>query len=65
MAVKGLIINKVFVKRKILSIETILSAHTRAQTHTHTHTRTRTRTRTHAEREREAPGHTGILTIQS
>ena len=34
--------NKIFVKRKILSIETILSAYTREHTHTHTHRGTRT-----------------------
>ena len=44
---------KVFVKRKMLSIETILSTHTHARarahthTHTHTHTRPRARARTH------------------
>ena len=37
------IINKVFLMRKILSLETILSAHT----HTHTHTRTHTHAHTH------------------
>ena len=56
-----IIIIKVFVKYKILSIETVVSActcmrehkhththtHTRTHTHTHTHTHTRTRTRTH------------------
>ena len=39
--------NKVFVKCKILSTETVLSAYTRARTHTHTHTGT--------------PAHTSIL----
>ena len=46
-----LIIIKVFVKRKILSIDTIVSVYTRARVHTHTFT--------------EAPAHTSILTIQS
>ena len=44
-----IIIIKVFLKHKILSLETILSMC--ARTHTHTHT--------------EAPTHTSILTIQS
>ena len=36
-----IIIIKVFLKRKILSLETILSARARARTHPHTHTHTR------------------------
>ena len=36
------IIIKVFIKYKILSIETILSAHTHTHTHTHTHKHTNT-----------------------
>ena len=40
-----ILIIKVFLKRKILSIETILTA--RASTHTHTHTHTHTDTHTH------------------
>ena len=42
-----ILIIKVFVKRKILSIETILNTHTQTHTHTHTHTRTHTHAHTH------------------
>ena len=44
------LINKVLVKRKILSTETIVSAcaHTHAHTRTHTHTHTHMHARTHA-----------------
>ena len=63
-------------KRKILSLETILSARARAHTHTHTHTHTHihacthARTRTHARTlthytHTQAPANTGILTVQS
>ena len=41
-----ILIMKVCIKRKLLSVETILSAHT--HTHTHTHIHTRARARTHA-----------------
>ena len=43
-----ILIMKIFVKRKILSIETVLSANTCACVHTHTHTHTHTpHTHTH------------------
>ena len=38
---------KAFIKRNILSVETILSARTDRQTDTHTHTRTHARTHAH------------------
>ena len=44
-------IMKVFIKRKILFIETVLSTHT----HTHTHTLTYT----HTDREKESHPYTG------
>ena len=44
---------KVFIKCKILSVETILSAYTHTHTHTYTHLHT------------QAPAHMSILTIQS
>ena len=38
----------IFIKREVLSVETILSAYTRAHTHAHTHTHTHTHARTQA-----------------
>ena len=58
---KYITIIKVFVNRKIWSLETILSAYTRTHAHAHTHTHTRTHTHTPAQ----APAHTGILAIRS
>ena len=52
---KMVIIIKVFIKHKIVSIETILSMCTHVRTHTHTHTHTHT----------EATAHMNILTVQS
>ena len=45
--VRETIIIKVFVKRKILSIETILNRQTDRHTHTHTHTHTHARAQAH------------------
>ena len=56
-----IIIIKVFLKRKILSLETILNAHT--HTHTHTHARTHRCTRTHEHSDhtkQQTPGRLGM-----
>ena len=53
-----LIIIKVFVKRKILSIEIILSTYTRM------HVRARARAHTHTHTHTQAPAHTSILSTQ-
>ena len=66
-----IIIIKVFRKRNILSVKTILfNAHTHTHTHTHTRTRARlhahtharmhTHARTHTQSHRESPAHTII-----
>ena len=52
-----IIILKIFIKRKIFSVATILSAYA----HTRTHTRTHTHTHTHAHTQ--AAAHTSIVTV--
>ena len=44
------LIMKVFIKHKILSVDTLLSAYTSVHTHTHTHTHARTHARTYTQR---------------
>ena len=53
---------KVFIKCKILSIETILSACSHTRTHIHTHTRMHTHTRTHARTHASTHTHTHMHT---
>ena len=55
---------KVFIKCEILSVETILSAHTHAHahTHTHTHSHTYTHTHTHTHTHTRAKTHTCVRT---
>ena len=50
---KIIIIIKVRIMRKILSVETTLSAYTHARAHTHIYKQTNTRTQTHIQRKRE------------
>ena len=56
-----IMIIKVFVKHKILSIETILSAHTYTHTRTHACTRTNTHTHTHTHTQPRRHPHTQAL----
>ena len=68
---------QVSIKRKIVFVETMLSAHTRVRVHTHTHTHARAYARTHTHtytyihthtythRHTQAPAHTSVVTIQN
>ena len=58
---KAVVLIIIFLKRKILSLETILSAYTRARALTHTHTHTHTHARTHARTHTHTHTHTHII----
>ena len=68
-----IIIIKVFLRCKIVSLETVLSARAHAHTHTHTHTRAHTHTgararahtHTHTHTHAHAHAHASIQTVQS
>ena len=53
-----IIIIKVFIERKILSVDTVLSAYTHARTHVRTHACTHARTHTHTQASTHTHTHT-------